>query len=91
MAKKIHPLLTEQEREIVKMRSGTTTLVEVAKELGWNYTNLSTALKQQRIAFQTKKAERVPRSVESSEMKKEKGENGKRLLTDKMMKEWFPY
>lgn len=47
--------LTEQEKNLVKHYSGKMTLADLAKKLGWNYTNLSSALKQQRIPFVTKK------------------------------------
>lgn len=83
--------LTEQEKNLVKHYSGKMTLADLAKKLGWNYTNLSSALKQQRIPFVTKKAPRKPAvEKDANAMNKEKAEDGKtKLLTDKHLKEWF--
>lgn len=82
--------LSEQELVKVKELSGTITVQKLAEVLGWNYSNLSTVMKRDRIPFVSKRNPKAPtRKPDNNKMDKDKNSKGQKIVTDEMMNEWF--
>jgi hypothetical protein len=80
---------TEDELKIIKENSGKISLRELSIQLKYNYTNLSTALKQHKVDFKAKKSVKTRTVYTTSIMMRKKDEKGRSLLTDEHLKEWF--
>lgn len=79
----------ESELKIIKEKNGTISLKELSVILRMNYGNLSTAMKQQKISWTSKKKGRTKKFKESSSMVRKKNDDGELLVTDEMIKSWF--
>ena len=86
--KRTAKILSPEEIKSIKNNDGKFTVKELAIELGWNYTSLSTAMNQQKIPFTSKKGIRVNIERDSSAMIKMKNAKGEAIITDDLLKEW---
>lgn len=90
MAKRKHRDFTLEELKIIRAQSGKINLQTLAGLIEWDYCNLSSALKQQKVAFNPLRTKRVRPAQTDSTMTKKVAEDGKtELLTDDHYKEWF--
>lgn len=79
---------TEDELKIIKENSGKVNIKELSELVDWNYTSLSTAMNEQRIAFAPKRNFRQPPPKVTATMTKTKNSKGENIVTDELLKEW---
>ena len=92
--RKMRPFTAEELKIIKENSDETISLRTLSDKLHWNYTNLSTALKQYRVGFKAKKLAHTRSRIEApnSVMMKIKNKNRELLLTDVHLRDWFkPY
>lgn len=81
--------LTEEQIKTINENQGKLTLMELATLLDYNYTNLSSALIQNKIIFEGRKSYIRVSSPEDMTMRKGKNEKGELLLTEDLLNQWF--